>query len=172
MIVIWHTIWPCWTKLERLLTIIYHHMRALEICNVVPCPPMALTPQYVAAVRIMQFAYTIEETTHIWKLGFPLSSTSIMQFAYATEEMTHIWNLEFPLSSPSIIALCTCYRGDDSHLKIRVPSQQSKHHAVCICYRGDDSHLKNRVPSRQLLNPERGYYWLLLLAIPQPLPSM
>jgi hypothetical protein len=48
-----------------LLTIIYHHIRALEICNGVPCPPMALTPQYVAVVHIMQFAYAIEQTTHI-----------------------------------------------------------------------------------------------------------
>jgi hypothetical protein len=127
MIVTWHTIWPCWTKLERLLTIIYHHIRALEICNGVSCPQMVLTPQYVAAIHIMQFAYAIEETTHIWKLGCPLSSPSIMQFAYATEEMTHIWKLGCPLSSPSKHhAVCICYRGDDSHLKIRVPSQQSK----------------------------------------------
>jgi hypothetical protein len=60
---------------------------------------MALTPQYVAAVHIMQFACGIEQTTHIWKLGFPLSSPSIMQFAYATEEMTHIWKLGFPLDN-------------------------------------------------------------------------
>jgi hypothetical protein len=144
MIVTWHTIWSCWTKLERLLTIMYHHIRALEI---------------------LQWSSMPSNGSHstICCSG-PHHAVCICYRADDSHLKTRV-----PSQQSKHHAVCKCYRGDDSHLKIRVPSQQSEHHAVCICYRGDDSHLKNRVPSRQLLNPERGYYWLLLLTIPQGL---